>query len=143
MRTVADANADSGHLQPGKYKQQMENRQRQLNTAIASRSVCKGCAARVQQQCTDATAGTTTAMITPRGVRRICSNVTVSICVTLKKQSIVSRVMKYLPVYSVHSREALRVDMHSDVGMLAHSHILCHSLWLAVRCLQAVITHTF
>ena len=73
----------------------------------------------------------------------MCGNAIVSICVMLKKQRVVFRVLKYLPVHSVHSREALRVDMHSDVGMLAHSHILCHSLWLAVRCLQAVTTHTF
>lgn len=78
----------------------------------------------------------TTAMTTLTGVPCMCGNAIVSICVMLKKQRVVLRVLKYLPVHSVHSREALRVDMHSDVGMLADSHILCHSLWLAVHCLQ-------
>ena len=78
----------------------------------------------------------TTAMTTLTGVPRMCGNAIVSICVMLKKQRVVFRVLKYLPVHSVHSREALRVDMHSDVGMLADSHILCHSLWLAVHCLR-------
>jgi hypothetical protein len=48
----------------------------------------------------------------------------------------------YLPVYGIHCREALGVDMDSDEGMLVDGYVLSDSLWLALLSLQHTIAQT-